>query len=268
MNLSINEQLMNDTKDANLCIFVANLGTWLRTNARKDDPKNRNFHEGRCWSYNSIQEFVRYFGFWSTKNIRTIIANCIKLDLIATNTFNKKKYDNTLWYTLTDKGLDYYPCLRDYLETRLADSGKGLADSGNAIPELHYQSSINTTNSESVDSSTVASKTKSKPSIELRQLIDIYGKWFPDNPQPHKKTITNELQKALRTLIKRWPEAHPKGLPFTVEQFEQYMKILSSDASKFSKGSYRTSSGREKKNGMLTFCRWDTFIKFLEGAYS
>lgn len=126
---------MNDTKDANLCIFMANLATWIRTNAKKDDPKNRNFHEGRFWSYNSIQEFVRYFGFWSTKNIRTIIANCIKLDLIATNSFNKKKYDNTLWYTLTDKGLEYYPCLRDFLSNMLADSGKGLADSGNAIPE-------------------------------------------------------------------------------------------------------------------------------------
>ena len=150
MNLTINEQLMTDTKDANLCIFIANLSTWIRTNASKQDPKQRNIHEGRCWSYNTIQDFVKYFGFWSTKNIRTIIANCIKLGLITTNTFNKKKYDHTIWYTLTDKGFSYYPQILDTVLNSVADSGKRFAETGNAIPENPYSlgSNINITTSE------------------------------------------------------------------------------------------------------------------------
>ena len=150
MNLTINEQLMTDTKDANLCIFIANLSTWIRTNASKQDPKQRNIHKGRCWSYNTIQDFVKYFGFWSTKNIRTIIANCIKLGLITTNTFNKKKYDHTIWYTLTDKGFSYYPQILDTVLNSVADSGKRFAKTGNAIPEKPYSlsSNINITTSE------------------------------------------------------------------------------------------------------------------------
>ncbi len=263
MNLSINEQLMNDTKDANLCIFIANLGTWLRTNAKKDDPKNRNFHEGRCWSYNSIQEFVRYFGFWSTKNIRTIIANCIKLDLITTNTFNKKKYDNTLWYTLTDKGLEYFPCLRDFLSNRLVDSGKGLADSGNAIPELPYQSSNNiTTNSSS------NYKSKTKPNLALMQLIDVYREVFPNNPQPHERVIATSLQKTLSTLVKRWPELDPNGNPLTLETFKTYLEMMRDRAPKFALGEYETPNGTRKKNSLETFARWNTVVKFLENQYS
>jgi hypothetical protein len=121
---------------------------------------------------------------------------------------------------------------------------------------------------ESIDSAVAEPKKKSKPKIDLRQLIDIYGKWFPDNPQPHEKTITNELEKVLRTLIRRWPEAHTHGLQFTPEQFEKYMECLSQDAPKFSKGEYTTEKGNKRKNTMVTFCRWDNFIKFLQGEYS
>jgi len=273
MNLTINEQLMNDTKDANLCIFIANLSTWIKFNASKKDPSERNFHEGRYWSYNTIQDFVKYFGFWSTKNIRTIIANCIKLDLIVTNTFNKKKYDNTIWYSLTDKGLQYYPGLRDLILNRLADSGKTLADSGNAIPEeLNSLSSINTntTNSESVDSSVVATTSIRKKDIQvlMRQMIEVYRQEFPDNPQPHPTLISTSLDKVLRTLIKRWPEADPNKNSLTPEAFRLYMRGLKQLSPKFALSEYVTKDGNKKKNNMETFCRWNTFVKFLEDQYS
>lgn len=257
MNLTINEQLMIDTKDANICIFVANLAGWIRTNARKDTPNQRNIHEGRCWSYNSIQEFVRYFGFWSTKNIRTIIANCIKLDLITTSTFNKKKYDNTLWYSLTDKGLDYYPHVRDLVLDRLADSGKTLADSGKPIPELPYQSSINTTNS-----------SKPKGNELIKELIQVYREEFPNNPQPHPKVISTSLEKVLRGLIKRWPEAAPDSTPISTQAFRNYLQYLKSNCPQFALGEWENANGKRKKNGLETFARWNTFVKCLEGAYS
>lgn len=262
MNLTINEQLMHDTKDANICIFIANLATWIRTNAKKDDPKQRNIHEGRCWSYNSIQEFVRYFGFWSTKNIRTIIANCIKLGLITTSTFNKKKYDNTLWYSLTDKGLDYYPHVRDLVLNRLADSGKTLADSGKPIPELPYQCSNNTiTTSE-------RSSSKSNQLELMWQMIAVYREEFPNNPQPHARLISTTLQKTLQTLIKRWPEADPQGRSIDIEAFRRYLIALRTGAPKFALGEYVTKDGNKKKNKLETFCRWNTLVSFLENAYS
>lgn len=150
MVTGFSEKLLRDTKDANLAIFIENLACWIKFNASKSDPAERNYHEGRYWSYNTLNDFVKYFGFWSTQNLRTIINNCIKHGLILTNTFNKKKYDNTIWYTLTDKALEYYPILNGLFLNTIVRTNKTPVSSNNAIPEQHNSlgSNINITTSE------------------------------------------------------------------------------------------------------------------------
>lgn len=263
MNLSLNEQLLLDTKDANLCIFIANLASWLRTNASKlhKPLADRNFHEGRYWSYNSIQGFVKFFGFWSTQNIKTIIKNGIAQGLIVTNTFNRKKFDNTLWYSLTDKGLEYYPQLRDTTLNTLVNSNKPLVRSNNAIPELTTTCSNNTI-------TTNSSSSKVKIPELMRELIQVYREEFPNNPQPHETVMSTSLEKVLRALIKRWPEADPEKKPITSDSFRRYMVGLKQLSPKFALGEYVTKDGNKKKNSMETFCRWNTFVKFLEDQYS
>ena len=154
-----------------------------------------------------------------------------------------------------------------YFTRGVSDRDRGVSDR-DTDHNPSSGSNINITTEESDDSAVAIPKKPNKPNIDLRVLIDIYGKWFPDNPQPYRKAISTTLEKVLKTLIKRWPEAHPNGLPFTYEQFESYMDMLSTNAPKFSKGEYTTDNGRKKKNTMVTFCRWDTFIQFLEGKYS
>lgn len=270
MNLTINEQLMHDTKDANLCIFISNLAGWIRTNASKMHVclEKRNFREGRYWSYNSMDGLVKYFGFWSTKNLRTIIKNCIDKGLVITNNFNKKKYDKTCWYALTDKALEYYPLLKEKiletvyipLDTDLPQTANGIAVNGKAIPKnINSYSNINiTTNSDS----------KSKSTKLMREMIDVYREIFPDNPQPHQKLISTTLQKTLQTLIKRWPEADPLGKPLDILAFRRYLKHLKISCPKFALNEYETSNGRRKKNDLETFSRWNTLVKCLEGSYS
>jgi hypothetical protein len=126
------------------------------------------------------------------------------------------------------------------------------------------------TNSESNDSPVTAIKAKSKkqPSVELMELIDIYREEFPNNPQPHKTLISTSLGKTLQTLIKRWPEAEPNNLPLNLESFRRYMKALKELSPRFALNEYETPDGRRKKNRLETFTRWNTFVKFLEGAYS
>lgn len=258
MNLTLNEQLMRDTGDAHICIFIANLATWLRFNASKTDPDQRNYHENRYWSYNSHADFVKYFGFWSTRQMRTIIKNCIDEGLILTNTFNKKKYDNTTWYSLTDKGLEYYPVLRDITLNTLVENDKTLVENDNAIPE-------NTTHSNNI---ITTSSSNSKSKELMKNMIDVYREVFPNNPQPHPKLISTTLQKTLQTLIKRWPEADPKGNPLDIAAFRRYLEHLKLSAPQFALGEWENANGRKKKNNLETFARWNTLVKCLEGAYS
>lgn len=271
MNLNLNEQLLRDTKDAHICIFIANLAAWLRTNIDKEKYEQRNIREGQCWSYNSIKDFKNYFDFWSIKNIRTIIKHCEQQGLIIISNFNKHKYDKTSWYTLTDKALQYYPILKEKIHTRassipintdLSETANGKSGNGKPIPEnLNSLSSSITTN-------TTISGSKSK-SVELMQdLIAVYRQEFPNNPQPHPRVIATSLHKTLQTLIKGWPGLDPQGKKLEVDAFRRYLSLLRTSAPKFSLGEYTTKDGNKKKNGMETFCRWNTVIKFLEGAYS
>jgi hypothetical protein len=264
MNLNLNEQLLRDTKDAHICIFIANLASWLRYNAAKENPSDRNYFEGRYWSYNTIKDFVNYFNFWSIKNIRTIIKHCEDEGLILISTFNRKKYDQTLWYTLTDKALEYYPVLKELFCTALPEVANGNAGSGKPIPEntTHCSNNTITTNSSST------SKSKEKNVNIYRELIDVYRTEFPNNPQPHPKVISTSLQKTLQTLVKRWHELDPESKPLTPDTFRRYLMALKSLAPKFSLGEYETPNGNRKKNSLETFARWNTVVKFLENQYS
>ncbi len=102
----------------------------------------------------------------------------------------------------------------------------------------------------------------------LKEMIEAYRETFPDNPQPHPKVISTSLEKTMLTLIKRWPEIEPNGNPLTADGFTRYLAMLKLDAPKFSLGTYLTQDGARKKNNLETFCRWNTVVKYFEGAYS
>ncbi len=245
MNLTINEQLMIDTKDAHVCIFIANLTTWLRYNATKKDPKDRNFHDGKYWSYNSIEDFVKFFGFWSTQNIRTIIKNCIAHELIITNTFNKKKYDNTVWYTLTDKGLEYFPQLREILLNTLVDSNKTLVETNNAIPEeLNSLSNIN---------------------ITISDIVEIYHEELPELPKVRK--VDTSMKGQLKKMIKDWPSYQKDGEAFTLDSFRNYLILLKKHYSWFLKP-YTTESGNTVKSSLRKLTRELNITRIVNGEFS
>jgi hypothetical protein len=251
MNLSINEQLMQDTKDANLCIFIANLATWIKFNASKDDPNERNFHDGHYWSYNTLKDFVNYFGFWSIRNIRTIIANCIKLDLIKTANFNKKKYDNTIWYTLTEKGLKYYPALSELVLNTLVDSDKTLVEIDKPIPEdLNPLSNNN-----------ISENSK----VTCEQVRDVYHEALPDSPRI--RVIGNVLKKQIKAMIHDWPQYNKERKEFTLESFRDYLNYLKRNYSWFLKP-YKNENGTKKINNLTTITREKNIVRVINGEFS
>lgn len=263
MITNFNEQLFVDFQDINIAVMIENIAYWIRKNASNE----RHFNEGRYWSYNSYPAFAKMFPGWSTKVIRTIISKCVKKGLLIIGNFNKKSYDNTNWYTLTDKALEYFPQMHGLLSHTPAQTGRPPAQTGRPIPKQQTQlSNINITNSESVDSPVIAKKAKTK--IDLSELIEIYRVEFPDNPQPHKRLISTSLRNVLLGLIKRWPEIDPLGRQLDYEAFRRYLQQLKIGAPKFALGEYTTKEGNIKKNGLETFCRFNTVVKFLENCYS
>lgn len=264
MITNFNEQLWIDF-DLEVAVILENFAAWIRFNATKRNPKDRNLHEGRYWTYDSYCEYSKRFSGWSPQTIRRIIKRAVDAELLMKGNFNSKKYDNTNWYSLTDKGLEYFPALRDLTLNTPVETDIPPVEIDRPIPkDLNSLSSNNTITTNSVSKS----KSKEKNLNILREMIDAYRESFPNNPQPHPKLIATSLQKTLQTLIKRWPEADPEGKPFDIVGFKRYLHGLKTLAPKFSLGEYETKDGNKKKNGMETFCRWNTFVKFLEDQYS
>lgn len=341
MIANVNEQLWVDF-DLDTAMFLDTIAYWIKKNAANKQP--RNFHEGRYWTYNTLDAYTKLFPGWSIQTIRRIIKNCLKHELLIVGNFNKKSYDRTGWYSLTDKAIEYYPNLSNILHNKpdnvdsdsFVGSNTPFVGTNTAIPKLLPSSNINTNitsenpNIESGDSlvsatennssdylsnytqgnndaciaiedtglntksdyhnnqskkcsyllniepsNTKTSKRSKKSTVEgraahelLMSYIDVYRQEFPNNPQPHPRVIATSLQKTLQTLVKRWHELDPDGKPLTPDTFRRYLMALKSLAPKFSLGEYETTSGNRKKNGLETFARWNTVVKFLENQYS
>ena len=80
-------------------IIINHLLYWISNNL----AKSKNYHDGRTWTYNAVNEFSIYFPYWSESQIRTILKSLLKQDVIIENNYNKHKYDRTKWYAFNDE---------------------------------------------------------------------------------------------------------------------------------------------------------------------
>lgn len=268
MNSVATEQLWVDF-GLDTAVFLDYIAHWLHLNSSNKQP--RNYHEGRYWTYNTLDAFHSIFPGWSRDTIRGIIRKCQKNGLLIVSNFNKKKYDRTCWYSLSDLALEYYPKLSNLIQQQ-PDNPGGVSCGDFATPSgeipTPIPNTLTTSSNNTITTSERSSSKQSKSTELMRELIDVYRETFPNNPQPHPRLISTSLHKTLQTLIKRWPEADPEGRALDVETFRRYLIALRQSAPQFSLGEYVTKDGNKKKNGMETFCRWNTLVQFLENKYS
>lgn len=76
---------------------------------------NNNFHDGLCWTYDTLDAIAEKFSYYSKRQVERIINYCVKHGLIRKGNYNKKKYDRTNWYTLEAKSYIYFPHLRELI---------------------------------------------------------------------------------------------------------------------------------------------------------
>lgn len=82
-------------------IIISSFVFWTRTNYSKDT----NFHENRFWCFGTAQFFMDYFPYLTLDQIKYSLRSMVKKGVLLKGNFNKKGYDKTNWYSLSDQTL-------------------------------------------------------------------------------------------------------------------------------------------------------------------
>lgn len=80
-------------------IMIKNFQHFITYNAHRE----KNFHEGRYWTYDKLEDFIKHFPYWTVKQVRRILASLIKQEVIIKGEFNDKWSDRTSWYAFKDE---------------------------------------------------------------------------------------------------------------------------------------------------------------------
>lgn len=118
--------------------FLNHLIFWYKNNR----DNNRNFYEGRWWTWNTVTALSQSFPWWTTKQLRRIIDSCKAQGALLVGNFNEDGRDRTLWYSPSDELLTMYGIntLQDDEfpngKMQLPDSETENSQMGKALPEI------------------------------------------------------------------------------------------------------------------------------------
>ena len=83
-------------------VVVQQIHYWLMENARHE----RNFINGRYWTYNSVESWRKQFSFLTEWGIRYVFDRLKKGGVLETQKLSEDKRDRTLYYTLNYDRID------------------------------------------------------------------------------------------------------------------------------------------------------------------
>ena len=85
----------------NGAIFLHAMAFWVA----KNQANGRHFHEGRTWTYNTLDALAKLFPFWTRRQVERIVAKLKEDGALLTGNFSQDKTDRTVWYALADSVL-------------------------------------------------------------------------------------------------------------------------------------------------------------------
>lgn len=113
-------------------VMLHNLIFWIRHNR----ANRKNQHDGRTWTYNTLEAFAELFPFWSVRQIRRILDSLLEQRVLVKGNHNARAYDRTCWYALADESLLELPaviCQNGQMEK--PNRADGSAETGGPIPD-------------------------------------------------------------------------------------------------------------------------------------
>ncbi len=204
---------------ADPALLIHHINYWIKFNERA----GKNFHEGKYWMYQTIQEMSHHFPYLSEKQIRTHLSKLVEMGILIKGNFNKMKMDHTSWYTIDFQKLFTF-CPNGQID--FSKREKGSSQMGRAIPDTKTHTETNTNIcADSVDAKVPKKSIKEKPLVEKvtrRELVYT-------SEEEHAKLLKKygpELLNACYSHLSEWKISKRESDPKVVDKHTCYYRII------------------------------------------
>lgn len=118
----------------NAAIVFQNLAFWIGHN----EEKNLNFHDGKYWTFNSVETMKANIPYMTANQIRLSLQKLKDAEYIITGNYNRMKYDKTLWYSMGERGIAFVEKEKSVCEKTQMENAKtkpGVVNFQKPIPD-------------------------------------------------------------------------------------------------------------------------------------
>lgn len=222
-------------------ILIHNFHHWITENK----ANNRNFFDGRFWTYNSQKAYGELFPYLNEGKIKRIINSLVEKGILMKGNYNANQYDRTNWYTFTDEGLsivqNYYIDWSKMTNGRVENSQPIPNNKPNNKPYISFTPSDEGTDArlfDDADNSTLtmlSSETNKLMGGRNKNVIsEQMSEWFEDmwlmyerkgskaNAKKEFLKLTEEEVETMRSHIPAYLQSRPERQ--YRQDFERYIK--------------------------------------------
>jgi hypothetical protein len=174
----------------NEAIMLHNFIYWINMNK----ANNKNYINGKYWTYNSSKAFIELFPFWTQKQIEYTISKLIEKKALIKDCFNEDKRDRTAWYTLSDNF--FSDCISENSENKLTNLGNDILQNSEMYKTTNKKQQIKNTNKNNIKKENLS--LSENPQEVLNRIIERESKKEIREGLTNifLKTIDNESLKA------------------------------------------------------------------------
>ena len=100
----------------NAAIMIRHFQFWIV----KNKANGTHLHDGRTWTYNTVEALAEIFDYWTPKQVRRILEGLLRKEVLIKGNYNITSYDRTSWYAFTDE--------ERFIQTGKSNCPKGQMD--------------------------------------------------------------------------------------------------------------------------------------------
>ena len=168
-------------------VLINNLYFWIS----KNKANEKNFYDGRYWTYNTNKALSDLFPYISESKMFRVIKHLEEEGIVVKGNYNKEKWDRTCWYSFTDKGISLFS--RDFQNEEIHFSLLKNGDSQNemTIPDNKH-TDIN-----------IKEEDKSSKKDDSIDYSSLKVKWEEINPNLSSiRCVSVKRKRAIKLLLK------------------------------------------------------------------